>query len=812
MSAPFTYSGIAFPSFPDGQDVYDTPDAELSMQQLAATGANSIELTRYIGQANDSSNSVSTIPMTESNASLTAAIQEAHSLGLTVNLKVMDQLGTGGSYDGGIDPTDPAAWFASYTAQVVQTAELAQQNGVEMLTIGTELESITGPAYESYWDNLIAQVRQVYSGKLTYAATVNEAQTVSFWNKLDYIGIDAYWSLTNSQNPTEQQLEAGWTQQTPGVWEASAFNGESPIQVMENLSAEYGKQVVFPEIGFTSTTGNAIQPYDYPSTIATSANSPGVNLQAQVDAWTATLTALEQNNGSDWLAGIYAWNWSTTPVTSSSSPEDQSWIGWSGYEINGKPAEQVFDQFYGGSGAASTGSTTASTGATSGSSSASGSTTSTSTAATSTSSTTSGANNPGAGPDSVTVHVSGDHWAAAPNGADPEFVVLVDGQQVGGVQTVSASLASGQWQDITVDGNFANPQQVQVEFVNDSYGGSQAQDVNLYVGSVTVNGHTFEASQAASNTASQGYSGPDANTAGLYTDGTLTFDVAGEAAAPTSGSTTSTGSTTSSSTSTTSGGSTSSAEGSVTVHVSGDQWAGAPNGADPEFVVLVDGQQVGGVQTVSASLASGQWQDVTVQGAFSDPHQVQVEFINDSYGGSHAEDVNLYVGSITVNGQTFTGSQAASNTASQGYAGPDANTAGLYTDGTLTFNIPTQTANAASGTSTAPASTSGTTMVPTFTDGAGHELFLFTSMAQTGADIAAFNPAQDVLDLVPLLKSIGYTGANPIAAHVVTLEANGQGGTSVMIDPTGQDPNHGTLLVTLDHVAPQDVHASNLWH
>ena len=47
----------------------------------------------------------------------------------------------------------------------------------------------------------------------------------------------------------------------------------------------------------------------------------------------------------------------------------------------------------------------------------------------------------------------------------------------------------------------------------------------------------------------------------------------------------------------------------LVLRVSADSWNG-----DPDFVVMVDGVQVGGVQTASASHAKGQWQDVTVTG------------------------------------------------------------------------------------------------------------------------------------------------------------------------------------------------------
>ena len=57
------------------------------------------------------------------------------------------------------------------------------------------------------------------------------------------------------------------------------------------------------------------------------------------------------------------------------------------------------------------------------------------------------------------------------------------------------------------------------------------------------------------------------------------------------------------------------------------------------------------MQTVQAVHGSNQWQDITVSGNFSsNPHEVDVKFINDEWGGSSATDVNLYVGSVTVSG------------------------------------------------------------------------------------------------------------------------------------------------------------------
>ncbi len=93
------------------------------------------------------------------------------------------------------------------------------------------------------------------------------------------------------------------------------------------------------------------------------------------------------------------------------------------------------------------------------------------------------------------------------------------------------------------------------------------------------------------------------------------------------------------------GGSSPSSEQEISVSVSGDQYNG-----NPQFRLVVDGQQVGDVQSVSAVHSNGEWQTfkftVDAPAGFD---QVQVQFLNDAYGGV-GMDRNLYVASVQING------------------------------------------------------------------------------------------------------------------------------------------------------------------
>ena len=205
----------------------------------------------------------------------------------------------------------------------------------------------------------------------------------------------------------------------------------------------------------------------------------------------------------------------------------------------------------------------------------------------------------------------------------------------------------------------AGPHTIGVDFLNDAWGGSTTTDRNLYVQSVTINGETIP------GTASTAQPDPaDPNAAVLFANGEVDFHSTG-----TSTTTGSTGTTSSLST--------------IVLLVSEDAWQG-----DAQFNVLVDGHQVGGTQTATASHAAGQVQDITLTGDFGStgPDSVSVQFLNDAWGGSAATDRNLYVQSVDVNGQHFAGNTAA-NDAANGYASVDPTAAVMDVNGTATFDI-----------------------------------------------------------------------------------------------------------------------------
>ena len=80
---------------------------------------------------------------------------------------------------------------------------------------------------------------------------------------------------------------------------------------------------------------------------------------------------------------------------------------------------------------------------------------------------------------------------------------------------------------------------------------------------------------------------------------------------------------------------------------------------DAQYIVRVDGVQIGGVLSASALRASGEVDTLTVLGDWgSGSHTVQVEFLYDAYGGSADTDRNLYLVGASYGGQEITGASA----------------------------------------------------------------------------------------------------------------------------------------------------------
>ena len=90
----------------------------------------------------------------------------------------------------------------------------------------------------------------------------------------------------------------------------------------------------------------------------------------------------------------------------------------------------------------------------------------------------------GAGPDALVLQMQQDAY-----GEDAQYAVSVDGVQFGDVLTATATRASGQFDTLTVLGDFGpGLHQATVSFLNDAWDGTPDTDRNLFLASASYNG------------------------------------------------------------------------------------------------------------------------------------------------------------------------------------------------------------------------------------------------------------------------------------------------------------------------------------
>ncbi|QKX04289.1 glycoside hydrolase [Aquimarina sp. TRL1] len=222
-----------------------------------------------------------------------------------------------GEFTGNISMATEKDWQAleeSYAAFILCYAKLAEEMEVPVFCIGTELHSFVQQRPQ-YWEQLIEDIKTIYTGKLTYAENWDQYQKVPFWNQIDFIGIDAYFPLSASETPTVEELRKGWKK----------YKKE-----MKTLYDQSGKPVLFTEYGYRSINYTAKQPWD------SSSVEGAVNLIAQQNA---LQVIYEEFWNEPWFLGGFLWKWYHNHTAVGGMDNNR-------FTIQNKPAEKTIKELY----------------------------------------------------------------------------------------------------------------------------------------------------------------------------------------------------------------------------------------------------------------------------------------------------------------------------------------------------------------------------------------------------------------------------------------------------------------------------------
>ncbi len=292
-SAAPAYKGMSYTSF--NATALSGAGSDQSLLNMSILGTDTVALNFWWFQPDVASTNIAASGSSAMVASIEHAIDHIHSLGMKVFLKPMLDV-SDGTWRANISPSDPDQWFTNYRNYLNTFAEIAETKGVELFSVGCEFNNLENPVNNQRWIDTIADVRTHYSGPLTYSANWNNGgigggyNAIEWWNELDKIGIDAYFPISTTTNPSPAQLTTNWNTHadTIDTWRIANYPD---------------KRVLFTEVGYSSYDGTAMTPYAL-------ADGQASDEAEQAAAYEALLSVMSQR---DWWDGAFWWNWETNP-------------------------------------------------------------------------------------------------------------------------------------------------------------------------------------------------------------------------------------------------------------------------------------------------------------------------------------------------------------------------------------------------------------------------------------------------------------------------------------------------------------------
>ncbi|TPX03193.1 1,4-beta-xylanase, partial [Schumannella luteola] len=287
---------------------WSTPEAGESMRLMSEHDVTWTALAYAAEQEHVYSTEIPLDGVQVTDDEIVGAIRQAHAHGLTVCLKPVVNVADGswrahiGFFDQEV-PGEPswAEWFASYERFILHAARIAEAEGCAMLCVGCEM--VRADAQEQHWRALIARVREVYSGLVTYNCDKYQEDRVTWWDAVDVISSSGYYPI----DAWERQLDR-----------------------IEPAVLASGKPFFFMEAGCPSREGSPALPNDW----ALPGEPSG---RAQLDYYTEMFRAVRARR---WVRGLMLWDWPARLYPEQAAAADDDYCPY------GKPAGEFMAAQY----------------------------------------------------------------------------------------------------------------------------------------------------------------------------------------------------------------------------------------------------------------------------------------------------------------------------------------------------------------------------------------------------------------------------------------------------------------------------------
>jgi hypothetical protein len=296
---------------------YGSPAFDRTLLEARAMGATWISLTPFGRTADLTGSGVDLTfesPFAVNRVDVARAVAMAHARGLRVF--IAPQLWVeSGEYRAFMNPGSDdgwAHWAASYAHFARAWAEVAQSSQADMLSVGVELRSWVTTTRAPSFADVIAEVRGIYHGLLTYSANWDDVDTTTILGDLDVIGINGFYPLAEKNGASPETLLAG---------------GEEVRAKVHALAELWQKPVVFTEIGYTTRPDPAVRPWEWPEAMS----HVVMDEEAQAVAYRALIAPMLEEPD---FVGFFVWRLYADPDDAS---QEAPW----GFSPRGKKAELV---------------------------------------------------------------------------------------------------------------------------------------------------------------------------------------------------------------------------------------------------------------------------------------------------------------------------------------------------------------------------------------------------------------------------------------------------------------------------------------
>ncbi len=284
----------------------DDPAAGESLRRMKQVGANAVVLVPFFYQRRAESGEIG-FSDAVTDRQLGAAIVHARRLELRVVLKpqILVEQGWAGDISFSND-ADEERWFTRYRDLLLHYARLAEREKLDAFVIGTELAGVES---SRRWHEVIARVRKVYHGPITYTAHgVEGVWRFPAWPALDAVAVSLYPELGDSA-------------------EAHAIRSrmEKTLTELRRATQGLGHPVWVMEVGIPSAQGALRAPWDWRRLRSGKARVDTAMQSLTIGQWLAALD-------KPWIDAVFIWCWFSDPHAGGMGDND--------YTLQNKPAER----------------------------------------------------------------------------------------------------------------------------------------------------------------------------------------------------------------------------------------------------------------------------------------------------------------------------------------------------------------------------------------------------------------------------------------------------------------------------------------